>query len=103
MVRISAVGISLVIVVALAFSCAHAYVPNLGSPAGYGMACPPSGCPVGGAPMFASAPMGHGYPMQPPPQRISKCKPAPMRACAPMACPPPMCPPPMCPPPIEWY
>jgi len=100
MARISAVGILMVVVAAVAITSAHGYYPPPGNMAGYGMACPPSGCPPNGMPMMAAGPMMPGYPMSAARKPISKCKPAPM------ACPPPMCPPPCfpaCPSAIEWY
>lgn len=130
MTKISAIGLCLVLVVALGVCQADAYVGGKGKRASYNMgaaACPPEGCPPGqvsmGAPPMGMPPMG-APPMGMPPMGmppmgmampaqtgpISKCKPR-VAQCGPMPCPPPCgpmpCPPP-CPPPCDsgmmaWY
>lgn len=92
MMRILVAGLCIALVVALAVPSAQAYVGGKGKRASYAMGGPaPSMCPPEGCPM----PMQMGGYVGP----ITKCKPAPMNACAPMPCPPPACGPMPCPPP----
>ena len=121
MTKISAIGLCLVLVVALGVSQADAYVGGKGKRVSYdmgGQVCPPGGCPPGqasmGMPPMGMPPMGMppmGMPMPAQSGPISKCKPQ-VTQCGPMPCPPPCgpmpCPPPCGPPPCDtgmmaWY
>lgn len=104
MVRVSAVGLGVVLIVALGISVGHTFFGGAGAFPDHGM--PGAVCPPGGCPPMAMMPMGAPSP-PPMPQKITKCKPQPMMPyCGPMVCPPPACPPPcapVCKPSVAWY
>jgi hypothetical protein len=103
MVKISLVGVCVLLMAAAAVQVGHAFYPGYG---GYGVemmpgVCPPSGCPPMAAPMAMP-----GFAPPPMPKRIVKSKPSPAPYCGPVACPPPACAPaylPVCKPPVCWY
>ena len=100
MVKISLIGVSVVLAVLCAFPVVHAYYPVQAGPGMAPGVCPPSGCPPTMMPMQVP-----GYQPQMP-TRITKCKPQPAPYCGPVACPPPTCAPvcmPVCKPPVQWY
>lgn len=100
MVKISQIGLLVLLVLLVAAPMGHSYVATYGDMTTYGAggACPPTGCPLPG---MANPLAAYGVPQQMPfagHRRISKVKP-PITKCKPNICPPPMCMPQACPPP----